>query len=146
MSRRPRHAAVAAVAPARHTAALLRTLALALAVTLAGCATVNPYHDPARQHHRPDGFNNLHVDNHRADAPSFWRWQWERLFSEHHSCAECGISLPEIEPRLFRGLGTARVDHDPLKRAQERDPVLHAPAPFFGSAQLRDPVSPDIAD
>jgi excinuclease ABC subunit A len=25
----------------------------------------------------------------------------ERLFSEHHACAECGVSLPEIEPRLF---------------------------------------------
>lgn len=25
----------------------------------------------------------------------------ERIFSEHHSCAECGISLPEIEPRIF---------------------------------------------
>ncbi len=25
----------------------------------------------------------------------------ERIFSEHHACAECGISLPEIEPRLF---------------------------------------------
>ena len=23
------------------------------------------------------------------------------LFSEHHACADCGISLPEIEPRLF---------------------------------------------
>jgi len=25
----------------------------------------------------------------------------ERLFSEHNSCTDCGISLPEIEPRLF---------------------------------------------
>ena len=25
----------------------------------------------------------------------------ERFFSEHHSCVDCGISLPEIEPRLF---------------------------------------------
>lgn len=24
-----------------------------------------------------------------------------RLFSEHHSCPQCGLSLPEIEPRLF---------------------------------------------
>jgi excinuclease ABC subunit A len=24
-----------------------------------------------------------------------------RLYSEHHSCPDCGISLPEIEPRLF---------------------------------------------
>lgn len=25
----------------------------------------------------------------------------EEFLSEHHSCADCGISLPEIEPRLF---------------------------------------------
>ena len=25
----------------------------------------------------------------------------EKLFSEHHACAACGISLPDIEPRLF---------------------------------------------
>ena len=25
----------------------------------------------------------------------------DRLFSEHLSCATCGISLPEIEPRTF---------------------------------------------
>ncbi|MBN1621555.1 MAG: excinuclease ABC subunit UvrA [Endomicrobiales bacterium] len=25
----------------------------------------------------------------------------ERIFSEHHACTSCGISLPEIEPRLF---------------------------------------------
>src|SRR4029079_11314969 len=24
-----------------------------------------------------------------------------KLYSEHHSCPNCGISLPEIEPRLF---------------------------------------------
>ncbi|MBC7093100.1 excinuclease ABC subunit UvrA [Candidatus Bipolaricaulota bacterium] len=27
--------------------------------------------------------------------------QGERLYSEHFACPECGISLPEIEPRLF---------------------------------------------
>lgn len=68
--------AARAVAPV----GMLRTLVLA--ATLAGCAVANPHHDPARPHHRPDGFNNLHIDNHSPDAPSFWRWQWERLRSE----------------------------------------------------------------
>jgi len=27
--------------------------------------------------------------------------QDERIFSEHYACAECGISYPELEPRLF---------------------------------------------
>ena len=26
---------------------------------------------------------------------------FEHLYSEHHACAECGISFPEIEPRMF---------------------------------------------
>ncbi len=26
---------------------------------------------------------------------------WDRLFSEHFACVHCGLSLPEIEPRLF---------------------------------------------
>ncbi|MBD3271189.1 MAG: excinuclease ABC subunit UvrA [Elusimicrobia bacterium] len=26
---------------------------------------------------------------------------YQSMFSEHHSCAYCGLSLPEIEPRLF---------------------------------------------
>ncbi|MFH2201540.1 MAG: excinuclease ABC subunit UvrA, partial [Elusimicrobiota bacterium] len=25
----------------------------------------------------------------------------ERLYSEHHACPDCGVSLPELEPRLF---------------------------------------------
>jgi excinuclease ABC subunit A len=25
----------------------------------------------------------------------------EKIFSEHHACVDCGISLPELEPRLF---------------------------------------------
>ncbi|MDE2291269.1 MAG: excinuclease ABC subunit UvrA, partial [Elusimicrobia bacterium] len=25
----------------------------------------------------------------------------DRLFSEHHACPDCGVSLPELEPRLF---------------------------------------------
>jgi N-acyl-phosphatidylethanolamine-hydrolysing phospholipase D len=99
----------AAGAPrAAGSAALLRTLALA--ATLAGCASVNPYHDPARPHHRPDGFNNLHVDNHRADAPSFWRWQWERLRGERAADALHRVrSVPPDLARLHANRGEVTV-------------------------------------
>lgn len=53
---------------------------LALALLASGCSTTNPYFDPGKPHHRPDGFNNRFLDNWRPDQPSFWRWQWERLW------------------------------------------------------------------
>jgi N-acyl-phosphatidylethanolamine-hydrolysing phospholipase D len=49
---------------------------------LASCATVNPYYESAKPHHRPDGFNNRFIDNWAADQPSFWRWQRERWTAE----------------------------------------------------------------
>jgi N-acyl-phosphatidylethanolamine-hydrolysing phospholipase D len=52
---------------------------LAAGLAIAGCASVNPDYDPAKPHHRPDGFNNRYHDNFAADAPSFWSWQWQRL-------------------------------------------------------------------
>jgi L-ascorbate metabolism protein UlaG (beta-lactamase superfamily) len=87
--------------------ALPRGLALVMAFFLAGCSSLNPYYDPSRKHHRPDGFNNLHVDNWRPDAPSFWRWQWERLRA----------NLPPDEPQRIE-----RVAPDmALLRANRRD-------------------------
>jgi L-ascorbate metabolism protein UlaG (beta-lactamase superfamily) len=48
------------------------------AALLAGCATVNPYYDANKKHHRRDGFNNNYIDNWRADQPSFFAWQRAR--------------------------------------------------------------------
>jgi excinuclease ABC subunit A len=36
-----------------------------------------------------------------ADIGARFGSEGESLFSEHHACAHCGTSLPEIEPRLF---------------------------------------------
>jgi N-acyl-phosphatidylethanolamine-hydrolysing phospholipase D len=56
-----------------------RLALLIAALLLAGCAAINPYYDPSRPHHRPEGFSNLSADGRPADPPSFWRWQWERM-------------------------------------------------------------------
>jgi L-ascorbate metabolism protein UlaG (beta-lactamase superfamily) len=37
---------------------LLSLLGLLTVLTLAGCSTTNPYYDPDKPHHRPDGFAN----------------------------------------------------------------------------------------
>ncbi len=50
------------------------------AIVAAGCSHVNPYYDPAKPHHRPDGFQNVDP---QARMPrsvgEFLRWQRERL-------------------------------------------------------------------
>lgn len=66
-------------AHSRQSAWLKAALMTALLTGLAGCSTTNPYYDPSKPHHRPDGFNNRFIDNFAADRPSFWQWQWSRL-------------------------------------------------------------------
>jgi N-acyl-phosphatidylethanolamine-hydrolysing phospholipase D len=49
-------------------------------LALASCSHVNPYYNPAKAHHRPNGFNNNFIDNQAIDGGSnFLKWQWERL-------------------------------------------------------------------
>ncbi|MFN3494905.1 MAG: MBL fold metallo-hydrolase [Hydrogenophaga sp.] len=58
------------------------TLLLLLAALLLGACSslrVNPHHDPAKPHHRPDGFANRYTQTHPDDGPGFWSWQWQRL-------------------------------------------------------------------
>jgi len=55
---------------------MVRFLPALLASLLAACAMPNPYYDPAKPHHTPEGFRN----NYPHDPPqSFWRWKWEQL-------------------------------------------------------------------
>ncbi|KPF70420.1 hypothetical protein IP84_01410 [beta proteobacterium AAP99] len=55
-----------------------RFVLAASAMLLTACGTSNPYYDPAKKHHRPDGFNNNYIDNWAEGQPSFWQWQRER--------------------------------------------------------------------
>jgi L-ascorbate metabolism protein UlaG (beta-lactamase superfamily) len=48
------------------------------AVLLGACSNVNPYYDPARPHHRPDGFTNVHGPAGGRPFSQFLRWQIER--------------------------------------------------------------------
>ena len=53
-------------------------LALALALLLLGsCAHVNPYYDASRPHHRPDGFQNNHVEFAPRGLLALLQWRWQ---------------------------------------------------------------------
>jgi len=63
----------------RRLAAIIVLAAAGGAALLTGFTPVNPYYDPARPHHRPDGFQNIDP---AAQMPrpfgEFFRWQRER--------------------------------------------------------------------
>ena len=83
--RRAAHSAPMPALPARrpHRPAWLSLGGLLSALALlAGCATPNTAFDPAKPHHRPDGFANQHPSPHGAPEGGFWRWQWERWWAD----------------------------------------------------------------
>src|SRR5262245_19725626 len=58
-----------------------RSVVLSALLLLASCSHVNPYYDPTKPHHRPDGFQNVDP---QAVMPrpfsDFLRWKREALF------------------------------------------------------------------
>ena len=52
-------------------------LALLSTLMLSACTTVNPYYDPSRPHHRPDGFQNKHVEFVPKGLGTLLRWRWQ---------------------------------------------------------------------
>jgi L-ascorbate metabolism protein UlaG (beta-lactamase superfamily) len=55
--------------------------AFTLALLASSCSSTNPYFDPGKPHHRPDGFVNRFAPEGPPGQGSFWRWQWERLWA-----------------------------------------------------------------
>lgn len=46
---------------------------------LGSCATVNPHYDPGRAHHRPGGFQNLHIAFEPKGLLTVLQWQWDAV-------------------------------------------------------------------
>jgi len=55
---------------------MVRFLPILLASVLAACTMSNPYFDPAKPHHTPEGFRNNYPHEGRQ---SFWKWKWEQI-------------------------------------------------------------------
>ena len=52
-------------------------LLLCAALLLGGCANANPYFNPAKAHHTPQGFKNNSSDGVVRPFSDLLRWQWE---------------------------------------------------------------------
>jgi N-acyl-phosphatidylethanolamine-hydrolysing phospholipase D len=58
-----------------------------LAAMLSGCSTTNPYFDPAKAHHRPNGFANSDVSERTGGAP-LHEILWRRLRGDFRPLSE----------------------------------------------------------
>lgn len=92
-------------------------LTLCLCLLLAGCGTTNPYYDPTKLHHRPDGFVNNDPDLRIGDKP-WYEILWRNLRGDFRPLAEprsgyarfiaeqtqpldpASLRLPADQPRL----------------------------------------------
>jgi N-acyl-phosphatidylethanolamine-hydrolysing phospholipase D len=63
---------------ARGAILTIANLACFLLTLLSGCANVNDNYNPAKKHHRPDGFQNNYTDATDKSRLDLLRWQWER--------------------------------------------------------------------
>jgi N-acyl-phosphatidylethanolamine-hydrolysing phospholipase D len=63
---------------------------LATALLFSGCAHMNEDYNPAKKHHRPEGFQNNYTDATDKSRADLIRWQWER--------ARAGLPKPPEKP------------------------------------------------
>lgn len=55
----------------------MRAWIVLLLLALGSCASVNPYFDAGKPHHRPDGFQNNHVVFEPKGLGQLLRWRWQ---------------------------------------------------------------------
>jgi N-acyl-phosphatidylethanolamine-hydrolysing phospholipase D len=71
-------------------------------IALGGCinmTTTNPYYNPAKKHHTPEGFKNNYP---HAPSGSFWKWQRERWLAGGVKPPPGGWAsvIPSVTPEL----------------------------------------------
>lgn len=98
-----------------------RALAWGLGLLLAAeAALANPYYDPAKPHHTPDGFRNVTGVQVAKPFPWFLRWRWQAIRD--------GLPLPPEQPTpvALPQLQSLRANTEPVRRvnAQAARPSL----------------------
>lgn len=89
-------------------------LALPLVLALTACAGVNPHYDPAKPHHRPDGFVNSDPTMVSAGRFPWYEILWRRLRGDFQPAVE-----PEGGYAAFAARWSTPVDHALLARRHE---------------------------
>jgi len=73
-------------------------LPVLLGVALQACQG-NPYYDPAKAHHAPDGFRNPAP---HAERQSLLKWRWHRIWQDLPPPPERGYRFEQVAPNAAR--------------------------------------------
>ena len=73
-----------------------RTAWIVIVLFLTACAT-NPYFDPAKPHHTPEGFKNRYP---HAEKGSFWKWKFEQWRDGGPEMPAGGWNFPVLQPDI----------------------------------------------
>jgi N-acyl-phosphatidylethanolamine-hydrolysing phospholipase D len=77
-----------------------RVLAAALAALLSSCTAVNPYFDPAKPHHTPEGFRNNYAQVPSGGWGRFFKWKYEEWKKGVPKPPANGYRFPMAQPDL----------------------------------------------
>ena len=94
-----------------------RAVALFILIALWGCTTPNPYYDPQKPHHRPDGFINPDTGT-RLGQFSWYEILLRRFLGDFHPASE-----PAGGYEHFNARWRTDVDHTLIARRQ-KNPVI----------------------
>ena len=113
------------------------TFVLTAASTLAACAGNNAYYDPTKPHHRPDGFQNNHLNFEPRGLGDLLKWRWEALRDGLPKPPQ--QATPQVAPDLafLRANATAGSAMQPAVTWIGHATVL---AQFGGLNVLTDPI------
>ena len=59
----------------------MKIIALSVCILLTACSTTNEDYNPAKKHHRPEGFQNNYIEDIDKSRLDLLRWKWQSIIA-----------------------------------------------------------------
>ena len=101
---------------------IARAAMFLVAMCVAGMAAANPYYDPSKPHHTPDGFRNHYAGTVTKGFSDLLRWQWESWREGLPKPAQ--TPTPQVPPDLPRIQSYVRTAPDSIAGQSGSPPAI----------------------